>query len=238
MKRWIAITVLTGLVAACGGEPGQSLSTSAASVVPTEAVTVTPVLTTTATSIPGAITTVSTTTLPSASTEPMNTTTATTIGSEAISTEAPDPALRRDAWIGLVITESRQHLPPGFRIEMSSCIGDPSDADICSHGLMTAHATDDASSREQYLVFLERGGDEPGTWTIVDALYVEFPTGRGLVFHTDCWVDSIPGSHFGVGPRGDCARVHPLRAWGADWQDERIVEVEAPGSCTCQEVCD
>lgn len=76
------------------------------------------------------------------------------------------------------------------------------------------------------------------SFTRVDALYLEFPSDRGLFFHSGCWVDSIPGSHFGVGPRGDCAPVQPFRAWGANWETETITELTIPDSCTCQEICD
>jgi hypothetical protein len=123
-------------------------------------------------------------------------------------------------------------------------VGDPDSDDFCAHNLSYAQSVEVVGSTgasERWLILLGRfrSRDEEGhaEWEVVDVLYIEFPSGRGLALHLQCWGDSDASVDFGVGEKG-CTPKRPLRAWDADWQTEIITEIPITSNLFCSDVCD
>jgi len=158
-------------------------------------------------------------------------------------TTPDDPALERNAWLGLVFSgDPDELLPLGFDGIGGECIGDPDSDDFCGHTLSFAQSVDDSGSTvEQWLVILGRfrGRDATGIAEseVVDVLYIEYPSGHDLTLQTECWAESDAHMDFGIGHRG-CLGVPPLRAWYADWESETITEVPATSDLFCSDTCD
>lgn len=178
---------------------------------------------------------------------------------EIVVTTPEDPALDREAWIGVVFRDDVMDavvptglrgrlpgryrveavVPPGFRVVGRQCAGAPGDG-FCSYVLHFAESVDDSdmASKEWLTLFSHfRGRDMAGTpvWQAVDALYVEFPYGDDLTFHPGCWGE-LDTNVLGVVEGGYWGKVRPLRAWYADWQTETITEIPVTSDIHCWEL--
>lgn len=183
------------------------------------------------------------------------------IGRGVVVTTPEDPALDPEALLGVVFRDDiveavvpsglggrlpgrygvEAVFPAGFEVAGGQCAGTPGD-DFCSYVLHFAESLDDSETAGKEWVTLfshTRGRDEAGTpvWQVVDALYVEFPSGHDLAFHPGCWA-KMDTNVLGVVEGGYWGKVRPLRAWYADWETETITEIPVTSDIHCWVVPD
>jgi hypothetical protein len=250
MSRWsthratLRLSVVVGLallaiiLSSCGSDELVDTTLS-----PDSATTTTPTVTTAA---------IEPTTTDTAERTPTTTRAPTTLTSRPTGDEAepedvmtvPDnPALKPDAWLGVVYRGDMEGVvPAGFESTGGKCVGDLEAEDACTLALDFARSVDDPDTEmEEWLILLGRfrSRDSAGIpeWEVVDALYVGFPEGHDLhLFTSECW--SWYGFGVAIGGWASCSPpVTLLRAWQVDWHNETITEVEVNDNVFCQQEC-
>ena len=223
MGRLFCVVTLTMVLSSCGG--GEVVGTTRSQ----ESTTTASVTTTAA----GPSTTAST-----PATTPSSASTTEAVGPDLVTTSPEDPALSREAWLGVTFMGSLgPWLPAGFEDFGGTCLGDPHADPPCTHSLHFAAVVDDPEAvLQEWLVVMGRlrGRDEAGIaeWEIVDALYVAYPSGSDLILRTECWANSGASINFGV-TRGWSVASVPLRAWYGDWRAEAIREMAITTDLMC-----